>query len=235
MRHYAIVLAAGKGSRMQSDIPKQYIKLCEKPILYYSLRAFEESFVDEIILVTAKEDILYCQKEIVDAYGLKKVTRIVSGGSERYRSVYQGLLAAAGADYVYIHDGARPFLSQQILERARACVEQHRACAAGMPVKDTIKIVDEDSFVVQTPARHLVWQVQTPQVFAYAVVRDAYERLQQQENAQPVTDDAMVVERMLRMPVKLFEASYENLKITTPEDLLLAEKLMEKSCWKKYE
>ncbi len=234
MRHCAIVLAAGKGSRMQSDVPKQYMELCGKPLLSYSLYAFEESFVDEVILVTAKEDISYCQKEIVDACGLKKVTKIIAGGKERYSSVYQGLLAAEGADYVYIHDGARPFLSQQILESARDCVEKYQACAAGMPVKDTIKIVNEDTFVAQTPARQFVWQVQTPQVFSYAIVRKAYDRLQKEESLQ-VTDDAMVVEQMLGMPVKLFEASYDNLKITTPEDLLIAEKLMEKTSREKTE
>ena len=98
-KHTAIVLAAGKGSRMQSAVPKQYLELCGKPVLYYSLAAFEESFVDEIILVTGKDDISYCKEQIVERYGFQKVTKIIAGGAERYLSVYQGLLAAEEADY----------------------------------------------------------------------------------------------------------------------------------------
>lgn len=222
-KHTAIVLAAGKGSRMQSAVPKQYLELCGKPVLYYSLAAFEESFVDEIILVTGKDDISYCKEQIVERYGFQKVTKIIAGGAERYLSVYQGLLAAEEADYVYIHDGARPFVDAAILSDAKACVEQYQACVAGMPVKDTIKIVDAEDFAKETPERKYVWQVQTPQVFSYALVREAYDMLMEDQDAYSVTDDAMVVETMLNYPVKLFRASYKNIKITTPEDLQIAE------------
>ena len=222
-KHTAIVLAAGKGSRMQSAVPKQYLELCGKPVLYYSLAAFEESFVDEIILVTGKDDISYCKEQIVERYGFQKVTKIIDGGAERYLSVYQGLLAAEEADYVYIHDGARPFVDAAILSDAKACVEQYQACVAGMPVKDTIKIVDTEDFAKETPERKYVWQVQTPQVFSYALVREAYDMLMEDQDAYSVTDDAMVVETMLNYPVKLFQASYKNIKITTPEDLQIAE------------
>lgn len=222
-KHTAIVLAAGKGSRMQSAVPKQYLELCGKPVLYYSLAAFEESFVDEIILVTGKDDISYCKEQIVERYGFQKITKIIDGGAERYLSVYQGLLAAEEADYVYIHDGARPFVDAAILSDAKACVEQYQACVAGMPVKDTIKIVDAEDFAKETPERKYVWQVQTPQVFSYALVREAYDMLMEDQDAYSVTDDAMVVETMLNYPVKLFQASYKNIKITTPEDLQIAE------------
>lgn len=222
-KHTAIVLAAGKGSRMQSTVPKQYLELCGKPVLYYSLAAFEESFVDEIILVTGKDDISYCKEQIVERYGFQKITKIIDGGAERYLSVYQGLLAAEEADYVYIHDGARPFVDAAILSDAKACVEQYQACVAGMPVKDTIKIVDAEDFAKETPERKYVWQVQTPQVFSYALVREAYDMLMEDQDAYSVTDDAMVVETMLNYPVKLFQASYKNIKITTPEDLQIAE------------
>lgn len=222
-KHTAIVLAAGKGSRMQSAVPKQYLELCGKPVLYYSLAAFEESFIDEIILVAGKDDISYCKEQIVERYGFQKVTEIIAGGAERYLSVYQGLLAAEEADYVYIHDGARPFVDAAILSDAKACVEQYQACVAGMPVKDTIKIVDAEDFAKETPERKYVWQVQTPQVFSYALVREAYDMLMEDQNAYSVTDDAMVVETMLNYPVKLFQASYKNIKITTPEDLQIAE------------
>ena len=222
-KHTAIVLAAGKGSRMQSAVPKQYLELCGKPVLYYSLAAFEESFIDEIILVTGKDDISYCKEQIVERYGFQKVTKIIAGGAERYLSVYQGLLAAEEAGYVYIHDGARPFVDAAILSDAKACVEQYQACVAGMPVKDTIKIVDAEDFAKETPERKYVWQVQTPQVFSYALVREAYDMLMEDQDAYSVTDDAMVVETMLNYPVKLFQASYKNIKITTPEDLQIAE------------
>lgn len=222
-KHTAIVLAAGKGSRMQSAVPKQYLELCGKPVLYYSLAAFEESFIDDIILVAGKDDISYCKEQIVERYGFQKVTKIIDGGAERYLSVYQGLLAAEEADYVYIHDGARPFVDAAILSDAKACVEQYQACVAGMPVKDTIKIVDAEDFAKETPERKYVWQVQTPQVFSYALVREAYDMLMEDQDAYSVTDDAMVVETMLNYPVKLFQASYKNIKITTPEDLQIAE------------
>lgn len=222
-KHTAIVLAAGKGSRMQSAVPKQYLELCGKPVLYYSLAAFEKSFIDEIILVAGKDDISYCKEQIVERYGFQKVTKIIAGGAERYLSVYQGLLAAEEADYVYIHDGARPFVDAAILSDAKACVEQYQACVAGMPVKDTIKIVDAEDFAKETPERKYVWQVQTPQVFSYALVREAYDMLMEDRDAYSVTDDAMVVETMLNYPVKLFQASYKNIKITTPEDLQIAE------------
>lgn len=222
-KHTAIVLAAGKGSRMQSAVPKQYLELCGKPVLYYSLAAFEESFIDEIILVAGKDDISYCKEQIVERYGFQKVSKIIVGGAERYLSVYQGLLAAEEADYIYIHDGARPFVDAAILSDAKACVEQYQACVAGMPVKDTIKIVDAEDFAKETPERKYVWQVQTPQVFSYALVREAYDMLMEDQDAYSVTDDAMVVETMLNYPVKLFQASYKNIKITTPEDLQIAE------------
>lgn len=222
-KHTAIVLAAGKGSRMQSAVPKQYLELCGKQVLYYSLAAFEESFINEIILVAGKDDISYCKEQIVERYGFQKVTKIIVGGAERYLSVYQGLLAAEEADYIYIHDGARPFVDAAILSDAKACVEQYQACVAGMPVKDTIKIVDAEDFAKETPERKYVWQVQTPQVFSYALVREAYDMLMEDQDAYSVTDDAMVVETMLNYPVKLFQASYKNIKITTPEDLQIAE------------
>ena len=136
----AIVLSAGRGTRMQSDIPKQYMPLNDKPVLYYSLKAFQESSVSTIILVTGKEDIDYCQKEIVEKYHITKVAAIVSGGKERYHSVFEGLKQLEGYDYVLIHDGARPCVDKEIIERSIEAVIQDKACVVGMPVKDTIKI-----------------------------------------------------------------------------------------------
>ena len=146
----------------------------------------------------------------------------MAGGQERYHSVYKGLCAASGCDYVFIHDGARPFLDAAILERTMKAVREHKACVAAMTVKDTIKISDENQFAAQTPDRSRLWMVQTPQVFSYSLIKEAYDKLFEQ-NISGVTDDAMVLEQMTGHPVKLVEGSYRNIKITTPEDLLVAE------------
>lgn len=228
----AIVLAAGWGKRMRSKVPKQYLLLHDKPVIYYALKTFQDSFIDRIVLVTAKEDIEYCRKNIVEKYGFSKVKDIVAGGKERYHSVYEGIKAAQ-CDYVFIHDGARPFVTEEILERAYLCVTQYDACVVGMPVKDTIKIADSDNFAVSTPSRNLVWSIQTPQVFAYDLIYKAYGSLMEKERellqkSVKITDDAMVVEMFGGQKVKLEEGSYENIKITTPEDLRIAEVLGER-------
>ena len=148
--------------------------------------------------------------------------RIVSGGAERYDSVWNGLQEVKADGVVFIHDGARPFVDEEIIRRGYECVSAARAGVAGMPAKDTIKIADENGFVADTPDRSKVWIVQTPQVFETALVKEAY-RLLMEKGHPAVTDDAMVVERMLHFPVRLFYGSYENIKITTPEDLGTAE------------
>lgn len=230
----AVVLAAGKGKRMNSDIPKQYMLLRDKPVLYYSLKVFQESFVDEIVLVAEKGEEEFCRKEIVEKYGFTKVKHIAAGGTERYFSVANGLEAVSqDCDYIYIHDGARPFVTQAIIKEALAEVRTHKACVAAMPVKDTIKIADEQDFAVSTPRRDLVWMMQTPQVFQASLIRGAYHKLLSEEEKLrrqgiQITDDAMVVETLLSHRVKLFRASYENIKITTPEDLLIADGILEK-------
>ena len=221
-KYTAIVLAAGVGKRMNSKIQKQYMLLGGKPVLFYALDAFEKSRVDEIILVVGKGEIEYCRKEIVEKYKFHKVTKIVEGGKERYHSVYEGLKAIDTADYVLIHDGARPFINQQILVHAIEAVKQYQACVVGMPVKDTIKITTEDGFSKETPERKHVWMIQTPQCFSYPLIFDAYQKMLQNEDAT-ITDDAMVLEKVKGLPVKMVEGSYRNIKITTPEDLLVAE------------
>ena len=219
----AIVLAAGRGSRMRSKVQKQYMMIGSYPVLYYSLKQFEDfEGVDEIILVTGEEEILYCKEQIVEAYGLKKVRQIIPGGAERYHSVYQGLCALKNCDYVFIHDGARPFLDKEILSRVMDAVREYNACVVGMPVKDTIKVSDDKQFALQTPDRSSLWMVQTPQVFSYGLIKEAYDRLFRGKYSG-ITDDAMVVEQMMGEKVKLVEGSYRNIKITTPEDILIAE------------
>ncbi len=223
MKNTAIVLAAGQGKRMHTKIQKQFLEIKGYPVLYYSLRCFQDSpLIEDIILVTGEESVLYCQKEIVDKYGFTKVTKVIPGGKERYDSVYQGLLACENSDYVLIHDGARPFITEEILERGLTGAEETGACAVGMPSKDTVKIADESGYIAETPDRSKVWMIQTPQIFQYALIRNAHESIRTREMSN-VTDDAMVVEQETGIKVRLTEGSYQNIKITTPEDLGVAE------------
>lgn len=218
----AVVLAAGKGKRMHSAVQKQFLMLRGKPVIFYSLEQFEQCpFINEIVLVTGEEEIDYCRKEIVEKFNFQKVKKIVAGGAERFLSVYNGLKACT-CDFVYIHDGARPFVDQAILERTKEDVNRYGACVAGMPVKDTIKISDGDGYADVTPPRSRVWMVQTPQVFAYSCIKDAYDKLIA-AGRMDVTDDAMVLECMTGQKTRLTFGSYENIKITTPEDLEIAE------------
>lgn len=230
----AIVLAAGQGKRMQSKVHKQYLLLQDKPVLFYALKAFEDSFIDDIVLVVGKDEEEYCRKEIIDKYGFKKVRAIIEGGKERYHSVAYGIKAIQWeCNYIFIHDGARPFISREILNRVFEQVKKNKACVVGMPVKDTVKIADEAGFVESTPNRARVWQIQTPQVFEAEVISEAYSRLLTEEmrllsEGVTVTDDAMVVEYFMKLPVKLVEGSYQNIKITTPEDLEIARSFLQK-------
>lgn len=236
----AIVLAAGQGKRMGTSVQKQYIELEGKPVIYYTLRTFQESaLIDDIILVVGKGQIAYVRDEIVEKYRFTKVDTIIEGGKERYNSVWQGLKALKDTQdgsvcnldeaYVFIHDGARLFVDEAILRRGYDTVTEHRACVAGMPSKDTVKLVDDDAFALQTPQRKYVWAVQTPQVFEASLIIEAYSKLMREQYIN-VTDDAMVVEQMMDVPVKLFEGSYENIKITTPEDLEVAKVFLGRKC-----
>lgn len=225
----AIILAAGQGKRMGTKIQKQYLELNGKPVLYYSLAVFEKStLIDEIILVVGADQEAYCRREIVDKYGFRKIKQIVEGGAERYHSVYHGLCSVnKEMDYVFIHDGARPFVNEEMLERAYEMVCVEEACVVGMPVKDTIKIVNERQRVESTPDRATLWAIQTPQVFLADLLLKAYGKLMKQNWIQ-VTDDAMVVEKMLNHEVQVFTGKYENIKITTPEDLVIAKAFLDK-------
>ena len=222
----AIVLAAGQGKRMYAPVQKQFLILHGYPVLYHSLKVFEESPVDEIVLVAGAGELDYCRREIVEKYGFHKVTHIAAGGKERYHSVYEGLKAAKGADYVLIHDGARPFVTEAIIARTLAGARECGACVAGMPAKDTIKLAGADGFAAETPERSRVWMIQTPQTFSYELIYGAYHELIELErngHAVNVTDDAMVLEMVRKRHSKLTEGSYENIKITTPSDLQIAE------------
>ena len=222
-RNTAIVLAAGQGKRMHSKIQKQFMELNGMPVLCYSLRCFQESpLIQDIILVTGEESISYCKEEIVQKYGFTKVSAVIPGGKERYDSVYAGLCECKDCEYVLIHDGARPFVTEEILKRGLQKVKETGACVIGMPSKDTVKLSDEEGYVKETPNRKCVWTIQTPKIFLYSLIREAHDSIRQKDMSK-ITDDAMVVEKETGIKVALAEGSYQNIKITTPEDLDIAE------------
>lgn len=220
----AILLSAGQGKRLGADRPKQYLEVGGHPLIAYSLQCLERSpLICQIILVVGAEDIEWVQTRIVERYQCSKVTAVVPGGKERYESVWKGLAHVREKEgYVLIHDGARPFLTEKILERGYETVERWGACVAGMPSKDTVKLVGEDLTAQTTPPRDRVWTIQTPQIFSYSLIFRAYESLLQKKEIQ-VTDDAMVVEQESGRRVKVFEGSYRNIKVTTAEDLEVAD------------
>jgi 2-C-methyl-D-erythritol 4-phosphate cytidylyltransferase len=220
----AVVLAGGQGRRMHSDVQKQYMLLMGHPLITYALKTFEESPVDEVVLVTGAGEEDYVRREILEPMGLCKVSAVVSGGKERYHSVYEGLKALDDCDVVLIHDGARPLVDQEVIARCIDGAIRYRACVAAMLVKDTIKVADAEQFAESTPDRSRLWQVQTPQAFSYCLIKDAYDQIMADAMLQAgITDDAMVVEKQTDCRVKLVEGSYQNLKVTTPEDMILAE------------
>ena len=226
----AIVLAAGSGSRMKSKTKKQFMEIKGKPVIWYSLFEFEKSRVDEIILVTGKEDIDYCKKEIVEKYNLKKIKNVVAGGSERYESVYNGLKEVTG-NIVLIHDGARPLINNEIIERSIEGTIKSDACVVGVPVKDTIKRANKEGYIIDTPNRSELWITQTPQSFKTDLVKMAYKKMKEElekgNTTLNITDDAMVVEEFKTNQVRFVQGDYKNIKVTTPEDIDIAELFIE--------
>jgi 2-C-methyl-D-erythritol 4-phosphate cytidylyltransferase len=217
IKYAGIILAAGSGSRMHSDIPKQYIEIDGKPLIYYTLETFERSVVDEIVLVVRPGDEEYARREIVDRYGFTKVSSIVCGGETRTDSVLNGIKATE-AEYVLIHDGARCLVSTDLIERMAAKVVE-TSCIAAVPSKDTIKIVKE-GVVCDTPNRENLYIVQTPQAFNRSNLLNAYLKLDElsDEKRRTLTDDSMIMENAGK-PVQIVAGEYSNIKVTTPEDL----------------
>ncbi len=225
----AIILSAGKGKRMGTSISKQYLKLLGHPVVYYSVKAFEESDVDRIIIVCGKGEETYIKEEIVDKYQFGKVTDIVEGGAERYNSVYNGLKVADDTEIVLIHDGARPFIRPIEINHIIEETKINTACIAAVRTKDTVKIADEEGFIENTPDRNKVWNVQTPQAFKYSIIKEAYKYVVENKTKEyNITDDAMVLEIFEpNQKIKLVECSYENIKITTPEDMKIGEGIIQ--------
>ena len=224
----AIILAAGQGKRMNSSVSKQYMLLKDKPVLYYSLAAFENSLVTEVIVVVGKDDISYVKEEIIKPYGFRKVTHVVEGGSERYLSVLSGLNEINTTDYVLVHDGARPLIKANTINTVISEVIRKKACIVGVPSKDTVKLSSRDGVIDSTPEREHVYMVQTPQAFEYSILKEAYDNLGSYHGAV-ITDDAMIVECLNKYPIHLVQGEYTNIKLTTPEDIVIAEALLKES------
>lgn len=221
-----IIAAAGMSNRMGSKINKQFISMDNKPILAHTLEKFENcGYIDEIIVVSKEEEVDYCRKEIVKKFGFNKVSNIVRGGSERQDSIYNGLLALSeNTDIVLTHDGARPFIKAEHIKDGIKGVLEHGACVIGVPVKDTIKVVEEDGDVVHhTPKRSLLWAAQTPQCFWTHLIKKGYEHAINEGIVG--TDDSSLVEK-IGHDIKMIMGSYDNIKITTPEDLIIGESLL---------
>jgi 2-C-methyl-D-erythritol 4-phosphate cytidylyltransferase len=222
LKSVAIIPAGGSGKRMGTSLSKQYLTLAGKPILAYTLCNFQNSeMIDDIILVVPAEDAEYVRKAVVEGYGLTKVKKVIPGGAQRQDSVRNGLDAAGdGYDIVLIHDGVRPFISDRLISRAILAAESFGAVTVGVPAKDTIKHITSDGFVKDTLPRDTIWLIQTPQAFRMEIIKKAHQKAH--DDGYYGTDDAALVERM-GIPVKTVTGSYNNIKITTKEDIDLAE------------
>lgn len=225
VNHYkfcsAVIVAGGKGRRMESKVNKVYIDLLGKKAIVRTLEPFQRSpLIDEIILVVNQNDLGYCESEVIDRSIFTKIKKIISGGMKRQDSVYNGLKEVSEkAELILIHDGARPLVTEDIIERSIQDAIKYGAVAVGVPVKDTIKIVDNEGFVADTLKRDTLWAVQTPQVFRRNIIFEAHSKAR--ELGIQATDDCMLVEK-LGYKVKITEGSYENIKLTTPEDVIIA-------------
>lgn len=227
MSNYAIVLAAGKGKRMKADMNKQFLTIKNKPILYYTLRQISNcKEIDHIVLIASKEEIEYCKTNIVKKYKFKKIENVIEGGTERQESVLKGLLYLQdkNCDIVCIHDGARPFINSYVIEKGIEYAKLYGATSCGVPPKDTIKIRKSNRFSEKTLNRDYLFCVQTPQTFNYDLILKAH--LYIHKNKIVVTDDTAVVE-CLNHRVFLYNGDYNNIKITTPEDMILGERILE--------
>ena len=212
-----VIVAAGSGSRMNMGMNKQFIKLRDKEIIAYTIEKFyNHKNINEIVVVIKEEEVNFFKEEILSKYGFRKV-KIAFGGKERQDSVYNGLkMLSDDCDIVLIHDGARPFISEKIIDNCIEEAKNYNAVVVGVPVKDTIKVINEENDIVDTPERSKLWAVQTPQTFNYDILVKSYEDAF--KNNFYGTDDAMLVER-IGYKVKMIKGSYNNIKITTQEDL----------------
>lgn len=236
---YAIIVAAGTGKRMNSTVKKQYMEIASQPVLGLTLKAFEESKTDEIVVVTGADDIAYVREQIVEDYMFKKVSAICGGGKERCDSVYEGLKLlirkhpdTVESSYVLIHDGVRPLITPKLIDQCIENVKKCGACVPAVPEKDTVKMINADGEIDCTLDRKKVYRIQTPQCFEMGLIKEAFEKYYSEtdsngedgsHDAAAVTDDAMLVEKYTGHKVRIVEGDYRNIKITTPEDIEIAE------------
>ena len=219
-----VIVSAGRGSRMKSDINKQFLKIGGKEVIAHTVeRFYNNKNIGEIIIVVREDEKEFFQENIINKYGYKNI-KIAFGGKERQDSVYNGLQEVdKNCSIVLIHDGARPFVTNEIIEKSIKCAQKYNCAIVGIPVKDTIKIVNENNDVCNTPNRNTLWSIQTPQVFEYSLIMKAHEKAK--DDKYYGTDDSMLME-YLGYNVKVVEGSYDNIKITTPEDLKVAEEIL---------
>lgn len=217
----AVIVAAGKGKRMGTDISKQFLPLCGREILAHTIEKFEKAKnIQDIVLVTGADSLQDVQ-DMAQEYGWKKIVSITAGGKERQDSVWNGLQAvSADTEIVLIHDGVRPFVTEEILDMSIETALEMGGCVAGVPAKDTIKVCNSENIAVDTPDRSTLWQIQTPQTFRKDLIIKAYATAA--ERGFVGTDDASLAEYS-GYPVKVIMGSYRNIKITTKEDLLIGE------------
>ena len=220
-----LIPAAGQGKRMGSSVKKPYLMLADKPILSHTIDHFEQnSVVDEIFVVVDESDFIACRENVLAPFRYRKVRELVSGGKTRQISVFNGLRALSDdVDFVIIHDGVRPFINDDIIFGCLEAAAECGAAVSAVPVKETIKVANAELFITDTPERDRLWRVQTPQVFRKSLLVEAHKKAIQ--NGIDATDDAALIEN-LGLPVKLVMGSYKNMKLTTPEDLRIAETLL---------
>lgn len=225
MNYQVIVLAAGQGKRMKAGKNKQFIELEGKPVIVHTLSVFEaDPWCSEIkLVINEKEKDIF--KELLHQYPVQKIKEMVIGGEERQDSVYNGLTSLQSAEIVLVHDGARPFISQEVIHNLVEKASKEGAAIVGVPVKDTIKRVSKAGVVEQTVERSSLWSIQTPQAFRYPILKEAHEKAKTANYLG--TDEASLVER-IQVPVHIVEGEYENFKLTTPEDLILAKAFLQK-------
>jgi len=226
MKNVALIVAAGKGTRFgEGEVPKQFLTILDRPLLSWTISRFEQAkSIDHIVIVTAEEYLLYVNNSIVNPYGFKKVLKIVPGGNQRAESVYKGLQALPlSTPFVAIHDGVRPLVKPDDIDRVMDAAREHRAAVLGRPVTDTLKRVRSD-FIIATVEREGMYRSETPQAFQYDLIREAHEK--EAKNGFKATDDAVLVES-LGFKVKMVSATGPNLKVTTPQDLELAKFYLE--------
>lgn len=227
MKNVAIIAAGGFGKRMGAEMPKQYLLLSGKPILSHTLSKFEDALsIDAIILVLPQNDIDYVKGEIVDKHGISKITDMIAGGKERQDSVRNAIdLIDGDTDIVLIHDGARPFITTELINLSVERALEDGAVALGLPVKDTVKSVDDRGIIRKTLDRDTIWIAQTPQAFRREVICEAYRSAYKSNYS--ATDDSCLVER-LGIEVRIITGSSDNIKITTKDDIILGEALLRK-------